>query len=336
MDKFPSDRGKEVHLQLNNIIEDIYSPLLAEHGFTAEPDNDRFGSLGLCWRLSEKIGKGYYWTYGQKDLFDIKIHDFYFHEDSFLEFDLPECLNITQYESVSGEELTPYRRLTAGCIKSVIGGHEPYKILMHKKIPIRSIGIEIMPAYYEDYLKKQYPGEYTDLHDAFLSVDQTTDFPEMARLLGQVKNYGGAGFSAKLFYEAKVAEAVALVVERQKKSRIKPASRLSGQDMRQLETVTSYINDHFAFDLPLERLSKIACMGTTKLKTSFKLYHNCTITEYIQQRRMSQAEHLLSATDLTIGQIAQTVGYSNAGRFAGLFRLSTGLLPGEYRKISSS
>lgn len=336
MDKISSDRDKRGELMVTDIIKDIYEPLLLQGGFTPEPDNHRFGATGLCWRLSPKIGEGFYWTYGKKDLFDIKIHDFSFHKDSLMEFHLPECLSITQYESVSGEELTPYRRLTAGCIKSIVGGYEPYKILIHKKIPIRCVGIEIMPAYYEDYLKKQYPGEYTDPHSAFLSVDQTTDFPEMARLLSQVKNYRGDGISARLFYEAKVTEAVALVVDRQKKNQQKPNAKLSSQDMRQMETVTSYINDHFAFDLSLDQLSKIACMGTTKLKVSFKRYHGCTVTEYIQQRRMSQAEHLLSSTDLTIGQVAQTVGYSNAGRFAELFRLSTGLLPGEYRKISLS
>ena len=317
---------------MTDVIENIYGPLLLMHGFTPEPDNHRFGATGLCWRLSSEIGEGFYWTYGQKNLFDIKIHDFFFHRDSLMEFQLPECLSITQYESISGEELTPFRRLTAGCVKSVVGGHEPYRILIHKKIPIRCVGIEIMPAYYEDYLKKQYPGEYANPYSAFLNVDQTTDFPEMARLLTQVKNYRGDGISARLFYEAKVAEAVALVVERQKKSPAKPGSKLSDQDMRQMETVTAYINDHFAFDLPLEQLSKIACMGTTKLKICFKQYHGRTITEYIQQRRISQAKHLLSSADLTIGQIARTVGYSNAGRFAELFRLSTGLLPGEYRK----
>ncbi|MBE5982737.1 MAG: helix-turn-helix domain-containing protein [Paenibacillaceae bacterium] len=51
-----------------------------------------------------------------------------------------------------------------------------------------------------------------------------------------------------------------------------------------------------------------------------------------QQRRISHAEQLLSDTDLTIGQIARTVGYSNAGRFAQLFHKNTGLLPGEFRK----
>ncbi|KPU42995.1 bifunctional transcriptional activator/DNA repair enzyme AdaA [Oxobacter pfennigii] len=319
---------------MKDIIEDIYRPMLSERGFSPNPGNQRYGRAGLCWKLSEDMGEGYYWIYGQKNLFDIKIHDFYFHEDSFMEFDLPECLNITQFESISGEELSPYRRLTAGCIKSIIGGYTPYKILIHKKIPICSIGIEIMPAYYEDYLKKQYPGEYLNPHDAFAHVGQTTNFPEMARLLSQVKNYRGEGISARLFYEAKVAEAVSLVVERQKKCAFKQEVKLSLQDVKQIETVTSYINDHFAFDLPLIRLSRIACMGTTKLKSCFKQFHGYTITEYIQQRRMSQAEHLLSSTNLTIGQIAQTVGYVSASRFAELFRLSTGLLPGEYRKMA--
>ena len=69
-------------------------------------------------------------------------------------------------------------------------------------------------------------------------------------------------------------------------------------------------------------------------KSCFKKYYDCTITEYIQQRRMSQAEYLLAYTELTVGQVAQTVGYSTSSRFAELFRKSTGLLPLEYRKTA--
>lgn len=319
---------------MNNIVSDYYQPLLADHGFIACHHCNLFNSVGQCWQLSPEIGEGFYWIYAQKNLFDIKIHDFYFNEDSFMEFDLPEVLSITQYESISGEELTPYRRLSAGCIKTFIGGYGVCKMLIHKRIPVRSIGIEILPAYYEDYLKKQYPGEYTNPLSAFQLIDQTMDFPEMARLLYQIKTYRGDGISARLFYEGKVAEAVSLVVEKERKHTRIEKRHLSAQDIRQLENVTAYLNDHYAFEIPLERLAKIACMGTTKLKTVFKQYHGCTITEYIQQRRMSQAEHLLGKTDLTIGQVAQTVGYSSASRFAELFRKSTGILPGEYRKIA--
>lgn len=319
---------------MKDVIKDVYTPVLLQSGFVPEPENDRFCSMGTCWRQTGDHGGGYYWTYGQKDLFDIKIHDFYFHEDSFLEFRFPEFISITWYESISGEEISPYRRLNAGCVKSFIGGDEPYRILIHKKIPITSVGIEITPAYYEDYLKHQYPGEYVNPLEAFRFVDQTEHFPEMVRLLKSVKNYRGEGIAAKLFYESKVAEAVSLIIERYKAQPKKHRTALSEADRKRLEDVTAYINDHYACELPQERLAKIACMGTTKLKSSFKQMHDCTITEYIQQRRMSQAEHLLSSTDLSIGQIAQTVGYQKAGRFAELFRKSSGLLPGEYRKMT--
>lgn len=317
---------------MNDIIADCYQPLFHKHHFIRTENTGQFNSAGMCWKLSPELGEGYYWIYAQKDLYDIKIHDFFFHEDSFMEFELPACLSITQYESISGEELNPYRRLSAGCIKTFIGGYEPYKILIHKKIPIRSIGIEIMPAYYEDYLKTQYPDDYANPLSAFRQIDQITDFPEMAKLLHEVRTFRGEGIAASLFYEAKIAEAVSLVLKTQQKK--KKEKRLSAQDIAALETVTAYLNDHYAFDIPLERLAKIACMGTTKLKTSFKQLHDCTITEYIQQRRMGQAEHLLAKTDLTIGQVAQTVGYSTSSRFAELFRKSTGILPGEYRELA--
>ncbi len=318
---------------MHDILADCYHPLLSKHNFEPAENIGRFNSVGTCWELSPQVGGGYYWIYCKQDLYDVKIHDFFFHEDSFMEFKLPSCLSITQYESISGEELTPYRRLSAGCIKTFVGGYEPYKVLIHKKIPIRAIGIEIMPAYYEDYLKTQYPTDYASPLSAFQQIDQVMEFPEMARLLHQIKSYRGDGIAASLFYEAKIAEAVSLVMEaQQKKGRIE--KHLSSQDIAALENVTAYLNDHFAFEIPLERLAGIACMGTTKLKTTFKQFHNCTITEYVQQRRMGQAEHLLAKTDLTIGQVAQTVGYSTSSRFAELFRKSTGLLPGEYREIS--
>mgnify|MGYP002246085104 CR=1 FL=1 len=93
---------------------------------------------------------------------------------------------------------------------------------------------------------------------------------------------------------------MSLVVEYQKK---RPAAtgRLATQDIENIQTVATYLSDHYAAEVPMERLTQIACMGTTKLKSSFKKVYDCTITEYIQQRRMSQAEYLLTNTDLSIG-----------------------------------
>ena len=318
----------------SKILTDYYNALLTESSFIPAPCAERFSSAGSCWSLSPALGGGYYWLYAQKDLFDIKIHDFFFHDDFLLQFDIPEGISITRYDSISGEELNPYRRLSAGNIQTFVGGKQNYKAIIHKRIPIHSVGIEIFPAYYEDYLKKQYPDTYFDLSAAFQCIDQAADFPAMSKLLFEIENYRGDGIAASLFYEAKVTEAVALVADNQKKQAAKNAHPLSREDMEGLENVLRYIADHYAFDIPLSRLAGIACMSESKLKSCFKRYTGCTVTEYIQGRRMSQAEHLLIDTDFTMGQIAQMIGYSTSSRFAELFRKSTGILPIEYRKIA--
>ena len=195
------------------------------------------------------------------------------------------------------------------------------------------MGIEILPAYYEDFLRRRYPDIYFDLPAAFQNVDQATDFPAMSKLLFEVANYRGTGEAADLFYEAKVTEAIALVVDAWKRQSQSQARPLLAEDVESLQNVVSYIADHYAFDIPLERLANIACMSASKLKSCFKRQFGCSVTQYIQGRRMSQAEHLLIDTDFTMGQIAQMIGYTTSSRFAELFKKSTDILPIEYRRI---
>ena len=317
-----------------DILTDYYRPLLEQNHFLPTPCPPQFGPAGRCWEISPAVGGGYYWVYAKQDLFDIKIHDFYFHEDQCLDMAIPECISIQRYDSISGEELNPYRRLSAGDIQTIVGGKQRYRALIHKRIPIHSVGVEILPNYYEDILKKQYPDLYFDLPSAFQSVDQAADFPAMSKLLFEVENYRGDGAAAALFYEAKVTEAIALVVDAWKRQGRREERPLSAEDAESLRNVVSYIADHYAFDLPLERLASIACMSESKLKSCFRRQFGCSVTQYIQGRRMSQAEHLLIDTDFTMGQIAQMIGYTTSSRFAELFKKSTGILPIEYRRIA--
>lgn len=313
-------------------IEFFYENILIDRGFTPIAPNGKFNTCGQTYQLSKDFGEGFYWIYSETDLYDIKIHDFSFYEDYLFECQLPECMSVSYYQSIAGHELNPYRRINANCIKTFIGGNSPYKAVMHKKIPIRIVGIEILPAYYLHYLKEKYPDDYINPYDAFSSIDETLHFPEMLLLLNQVAEYRGTGISAKLFYEAKVNEAVSLVVEYFHKQG-KNQSHLSEKDVEQIMNVSAYIKDHASYPLTLEQLSRIACMGQTKLKKSFKFVYGCTITEFIQQARIEHAEFLLSNTDLSIAQIAQIIGYSNASRFAELFKRNVGVLPLEYRKV---
>ena len=309
-----------------------YRNLFEEMHFKPCPDPKGFPPEGECWELTSEGGAGYYWFYEAGDRYNIKIHDFWFREDTVIDMWIPEALSVTWYESISGEELNPYRKLNCHVVKSFLGGYEPYRALIHRNVPIRSIGIEYRPAYYEAYLQDQFGELYQSPADAFRSIDETADFPEMTRLLKQLWNYRGEGLPATLYYDAKAAEALSLIFERHKTINERNVTPVSETDRAILQSLASYIGDHYADALSIEMLSKIACMGTTKLKRCFKAYFDCTIADYIVQVRIDKAEHLLAYTDLPVGEVAKAVGYTAAGHFSELFRERKGTLPLEYRK----
>lgn len=321
---------------MSDVQRIMHETCLSQTGFYRDNSNDAYPKEWICYTLSPKLGKGHYWVYYCSNLFSISIMDFYFYEDLLFKYDQPHYISINYYESVSGEELKPYKRLSSSYIKAHFG-NGLYQASFHKNIPVRCIGIIIMPEYYEDYLKAKYPGEYENPLNAFLSVDGSTDFPELVYLLNQIKNCRFTGAYSKLFYESKVAEAISLIVQKTKDNTpAYAAKQTSQQDLENLASVTAYINDHFGFDIHLDYLAKIACMGKTKLKYTFKNVYKCTIFEYITNKRMSHAEHLLANTDLSINQISQIIGYKKASSFSETFRKNTGILPSEYRKLSNS
>ena len=318
-------------------MEKQMADILQHSNFYPIPTPENFPSVGECFAIKQDVGEGLFWFYGEDNLFNIKVQNFFFRQDQIFDpqaLDWPDSLSIVYCESVSGEEFMPYRRLTAGCIKTFFGNRHPCKTLYHKNMPLKSVSIEIFPAYYQQYLQEAFPAEYQNPYKTFQEIDQTNDFPEMVTLLRQVESYRGDGMAAKLFYRSKVSEAVALMIQHSKDHPCKEPSPVSQEDREALGNIAAYMNDHYNRTILLEQLAKIACMGTTKLKKTFHQVYGCTITEYIRQRRLSQGENLLATTDFPIEQIALTVGYSNAGRFSKDFRNSTGLNPFEYRKLA--
>ena len=94
-----------------------------------------------------------------------------------------------------------------------------------------------------------------------------------------------------------------------------------------------YIDENFSENITLDKLAEITHVNKYYLSHTFQREYNTSPINYLLNRRITESKALLTSTDLSIGQIAQTVGYSTSSRFAELFRKSTGLLPGEFRKV---
>src|SRR5690606_8625875 len=76
-----------------------------------------------------------------------------------------------------------------------------------------------------------------------------------------------------------------------------------------------------------------AAVPERSLKRRFKAATGTTLIARVQNLRIEEAKRLLEAGDRPADDIAAEVGYDNAAFFRRLFKRTTGLTPGAYRRM---
>lgn len=74
--------------------------------------------------------------------------------------------------------------------------------------------------------------------------------------------------------------------------------------------------------------------STTTVKKWFKNVYGYGFKEYQVKTRMDEAVRMLRDSDLSVGEIAQRVGYSSHAKFGVMFKEKYGITPLEYRRKS--
>lgn len=93
-----------------------------------------------------------------------------------------------------------------------------------------------------------------------------------------------------------------------------------------------YINEHFAEDIDLKKLSVIEHYNISYYTEWFKNKMNVSPVEYIQKLRVKKAKELLLNSNLSILQISQIVGYEHNSSFTRVFKCLEKVTPAELRK----
>jgi Adenosine deaminase len=93
----------------------------------------------------------------------------------------------------------------------------------------------------------------------------------------------------------------------------------------------AYIEMHYHEPLTLTLLADVLHLSPYHLQRTFKRLAGATPAAYMQQIRIREAMKLLASTNLTITDIAEQVGFTNAAHFATRFQTITGLTPTQYR-----
>lgn len=94
----------------------------------------------------------------------------------------------------------------------------------------------------------------------------------------------------------------------------------------------NYVDFHYMETLSLESLATRFAVNKNYLSNRFHKEVGRTLTDYINQTRVQRAVRLLERTPLSMQEIAEQCGFTDANYFTRTFKKINGLSPNEYRK----
>lgn len=101
-----------------------------------------------------------------------------------------------------------------------------------------------------------------------------------------------------------------------------------------IEISVKYIYNNFERDISLSDIARYVFLSPSYYTRAFKEEMKTSPINFLLKVRIDRARELLADSDLKIGDIALSVGFSNQQRFNEIFKKYTGCTPLHYRKQS--
>lgn len=111
---------------------------------------------------------------------------------------------------------------------------------------------------------------------------------------------------------------------------LRQAPAVREQDMQTLDQILQILHRTYSEPLNLQTIASQTAMSKEGCCRFFKRMTGQTLSQYLENYRVSQSLNLLSDGKLPILQIAAQVGFSNAGRFSAAFQKRMGCTPRQY------
>ncbi len=100
-----------------------------------------------------------------------------------------------------------------------------------------------------------------------------------------------------------------------------------------MEGIAAFIEENYNEDLSRDGLAQRAHMEKYRFSRAFNQHFGKSVKSYVNITRVSKAAEILSkSTDLSITDIAVSVGYSGVAHFEKVFKQIYGISPNAYRK----
>ena len=157
----------------------------------------------------------------------------------------------------------------------------------------------------------------------------------LAELTLNLSHFQGNSLAALMMVQSKAAEFVSRVLDRpefQESTGCNCDRCYTRRDLEAFEKAAEYLAQHLDAPHSLQELSRKFFINECKLKQGFKEHYNATVFGYLRQKRMEHAMRLLKDSTLTVLDVANLVGYTNASHFARAFREVNAMNPRDVRR----
>ncbi len=314
-----------------NFLNKGYQSFL-EHTESKLSQNNSFTNPCFnTYQFSSELGKGYTSIYELDSYASICIAEHSYFCDFEYAVISDDSISIQQYDSIDSDHCYPKGDVYSGMqYIDYTPDDEVYRYVIKKDIPAKLIGIQLMPEYYDVYLKKEFGVNSVNLKENLKVFPHGISIPEISSVFNQIRNFKGNEYCSKLFFKSKIDELTAIIIQKADMFQNLNAS-VSIADRNAIIEITAYLNQNLSKKFSLIELSADACMSISKFKYVFKNVVGQSLSEYITQKRMEHACEMLSYSNLYIAEIAHLIGYKNAGSFSSQFKKYMGVLPIDYR-----
>lgn len=100
-----------------------------------------------------------------------------------------------------------------------------------------------------------------------------------------------------------------------------------------LQPAFEYIYQHKNENITLKTMAEVCHISPSYFSRIFYKETGENFTNYLTKLKINWSKELLEATDMSVNQISDTLGFSESGYFIKKFKMQTGITPAIYRKM---
>ncbi len=156
--------------------------------------------------------------------------------------------------------------------------------------------------------------------------------PSMKEIINQILNCPYDEATRQFYFDLKVRELLYQLLETAFKTNPSQQS-FTPFEVARIHEARDILETYISKKPPsIRSLSRKVALNEYKLKTGFKQYFNTSIFDWLIDRKMQHARHLILTTNRPIKDICAMVGYPRTTNFITAFRRRFGMTPGSLRR----